>query len=117
MGYDMSDYMLVFRGRNRTLSPEQMQRTMDNWLAWFSELRATGHLKDGGHPLQDVRRLVSGKQRLVSDGPFVEAKDLVNGYIIVQANDLEHAVELAKGCPTLDREGSVEIRPVADFAP
>jgi hypothetical protein len=113
----MNDYMLVFRGRNRSLSPEQTQRTMEKWLGWFAELRESGHLKDGGHPLADVRKVVTGKQRTVNDGPFVEAKDLVNGYIIVEANDLEHATELAKGCPTLDGGGSVEVRPIEKSAP
>jgi hypothetical protein len=109
----MNDYILLFRGRDRSLSPEQMQRTMEKWLGWFEALRRSGHLKDGGHPLEDARKLVTGKQRVVTDGPFVEAKDLVNGYIIVAANDLQHAIELAKDCPTLDREGSVAVRPIA----
>jgi hypothetical protein len=113
----MDDYILLFRGRNRSLSPEQMQRTMEKWLAWFEGLRKSGHLKDGGHPLADARKIVTGKQRSVNDGPFVEAKDLVNGYIVVMADDLEHATELAKGCPTLDGDGSVEVRPIEKMAP
>ena len=45
-------------------------------------------------------------------GPYAEAKDLVNGYIQVDADDIEHAVELAKGCPILEVGGSVEVRPI-----
>lgn len=113
----MNDYVLLFRGRNRSLSPEQMQRTMEKWVGWFDELRKSGHLKDGGHPLEDARKVVTGRQRIVHDGPFVEAKDLVNGYIVIEANDLEHATELANGCPTLDGGGSVEVRPIEKLAP
>ncbi len=113
----MNDYVLLFRGRNRSLSPDQMQRTMEKWLVWFDELRKSGCLKDGGHPLEDARKVVTGKQRTVNDGPFVEAKDLVNGYIVVAADDLAHATELAKGCPTLDGGGSVEVRPIEKLAP
>jgi len=113
----MDNYMLLFRGRNRCLSPEQMQRVIEKWRGWFDELRKAGHLKDGGHPLQDLRKVVTGRQRIVTDGPFVEAKDLVNGYIVVTATDLAQAVELAKGCPTLDGDGSVEVRPIENGAP
>jgi hypothetical protein len=48
----------------------------------------------------------------VTDGPFAEAKDVVGGYTLVEARDLEHAVELSKGCPIFEREGAVEVRPV-----
>ena len=57
-------------------------------------------------------RLVSGKQKAVSDGPFAEVKDLVNGYIVIEARDLDHAVVLAKGCPIFDDGGAVEVRPI-----
>jgi hypothetical protein len=49
---------------------------------------------------------------MVKDGPFAEAKDVVAGYIVVQASDLSQAAELAKGCPILEVGGSVEIRPI-----
>jgi hypothetical protein len=48
----------------------------------------------------------------VKDGPYAEAKDVVGGYIIVEADDIGQAVELSKGCPILDAGGSVEVRPV-----
>ena len=50
----------------------------------------------------------------MTDGPYAEAKDLVLGFIIVEARDLAEAAELSKGCPMLDGDGSVEIRPVAN---
>ncbi|HLH87787.1 MAG TPA: YciI family protein [Xanthobacteraceae bacterium] len=108
----MNDYLLLFRGRNASQSPEQMQRALERWQAWFADLRATGRLKDRGHPLEDGRKIVGGKQRVVTDGPFIEVKDLVNGYIVIEADDIDAATELAKGCPTLDAGGSVEVRPV-----
>jgi hypothetical protein len=47
----------------------------------------------------------------VSVGPYAEAKDLVSGYLVVTAEDLEAATELAKGCPVFERDdGSVEVR-------
>jgi hypothetical protein len=49
---------------------------------------------------------------VVNDGPYAEAKDVVGGYIVVEAKDLTHAAELAKDCPILEVGGSVEIRPI-----
>ena len=56
--------------------------------------------------------MVKGKQKTVTDGPFAEAKDVVGGFTLIQARDLEQAVELSKACPILEGGGSVEVRPV-----
>jgi hypothetical protein len=108
----MSEFTFLFRGRDRTGSPDQMQKGMERWVAWFKDLGAKGHLKHPGNPLQDTGKVVKGKQKTVHDGPYAEAKDIINGYISVEANDLAHAVELSKGCPILDVGGSVEVRPI-----
>lgn len=108
----MSEFTYLFRGRDITASPEQMQKTMEKWVAWFKDLGAKGHLKEPGHPLEHTGKVVTGKQKIVNDGPFAEAKDVVGGYIVVEAKDLLHAVELSKGCPILEAGGSVEVRPI-----
>jgi len=108
----MSEFTYLFRGRETSLSPEQMQKTMATWLVWFKELDAKGHIKDPGRPLAATGMVVAGKKKLISDGPYAEAKDVIGGYIVVEARDIHHAVELSKGCPILDVGGSVEVRPV-----
>jgi hypothetical protein len=108
----MSQFTYLFRGRETSASPEQMQKTMEKWVAWFKELGANGHLKDPGHPLEHTGKVVKGKQKIVNDGPYAEAKDVVGGYILIEAEDLPHAAELAKGCPILEAGGSVEVRPI-----
>ena len=108
----MSEFTYLFRGRKATGSPEEMQKHFEQWVAWFKELGAAGRLKDPGHPLQSTGKVVSGSQRVVKDGPYAEAKDVVGGYIIVEADDISQAVELSKGCPILEVGGSVEVRPV-----
>jgi hypothetical protein len=108
----MSEFTYLFRGREDFTSPEHAQRAMERWLAWFKQLREEGHLKDPGHPLEPGGRTVVGKSKLVKDGPYAEAKDVVGGYIIIEAPDLAGAVELSKGCPILDVGGSVEVRPI-----
>jgi len=108
----MTEFTYLFRGRETSGSPEQMQQHMQKWVAWFKDLGASGHLKDTGHPLEHTGAVVKGKQKLVNDGPYAEAKDVVGGYVVIEARDLSHAVELSKGCPILDVGGSVEVRPI-----
>ena len=108
----MSDFTFLYRGRDTNPSPEQMQKTMEKWRAWFKDLGEKGHLKDIGHPLEHTGKVVKGKQKAVTDGPFAEAKDVVGGFSLIQARDLDHAVELSKSCPILDVGGSVEVRQI-----
>jgi hypothetical protein len=108
----MSEFTYLFRGRETPGSPEQMQKQLEQWLAWFKDLGAKGHIKDPGHPLEATGTVVSGKQKAVNDGPYAEARDVVGGYMLIEANDLTHAVELSKGCPILEVGGSVEVRPI-----
>jgi dihydrofolate reductase len=68
---------------------------MEAFMTWIRELEATGHLKNQGQPLDPAGKVVRGKKGLVTDGPYVEAKDIVLGFIIVQARDLAQAAELA----------------------
>ena len=108
----MSEFTFLFRGRATFDSPEQMRKNMEKWVAWFRELGAQGHIKNPGHPLAPIGQTVTGKQKIITDGPYVEAKDLVGGYMLVEAKDLAHAVEISKGCPILEAGGAVEVRPI-----
>jgi len=108
----MSEFTLLFRGRDGSASPDQMQKTTQKWVAWLKELNEKGHVKFPGNPLEDTGKVVNGKQRTVHDGPYAEAKDVVCGYMLVEASDIAHAVELSKACPILAVGGSVEVRPV-----
>jgi len=107
----MSEFLYVYRGGNRAgLSPDQMQQVMQKWVAWMQGLAEKGHLKDRGHPLEAAGKLVNGRSKSVTDGPYAE-KDLIGGYSLIEARDLAQATELSKGCPILERDGSVEVRP------
>jgi hypothetical protein len=108
----MADFLYVFRGGGyQQLSPEQMQKHMQAWGDWISELSKRGQFK-GGDPLDPGGKQVRGKKKAVVDGPFAEAKDLVGGYLLVTAENLDAATELARGCPILEVDGSVEVRPI-----
>jgi hypothetical protein len=108
----MNEFVFLYRGGSRDGSPAEMQQVMQKWMNWFKELAERGHVKDRGQPLERVGKLVSGKRKTVTDGPFAEAKDVVGGYTLIVARDLDQAVELSKGCPILERDGEVEVRPV-----
>jgi hypothetical protein len=108
----MSEFAFLFRGRHTFASPEQTQQHTELWMKWFKELGAQGLLKDPGHPLESTGKIVKGPQKIVTDGPYAESKDVVGGYIVVEARDLAHAAELSKGCPILGVGGSVEVRPL-----
>jgi hypothetical protein len=108
----MSEFAFLYRGRDFNASPEQMQKTMEKWRAWFKELSEKGHIKDIGHPLEDAGKVVKGRQKTITDGPFAEAKDVIGGFTLIEAQDLQQAAELAKGCPILQAGGSLEIRPI-----
>jgi hypothetical protein len=110
----MSEFVFLYRGGERPVAPtpEQAQQLMQKWMGWLKNLTDKGHVKDPGHPLERSGKLVKGQPKTVTDGPFAEAKDVIGGYTLVTANDLEQAVELTSGCPILERGGFVEVRPV-----
>jgi hypothetical protein len=108
----MSEFTFLFRGRERSASPAEMQKNMEKWLVWFKELNAKGLMKDPGNPLADSGKVIRGRHKIVSDGPYAEAKDVVGGYIVIEAETLAEATDIAKSCPILDVGGSVEVRPV-----
>ncbi|MEP6835317.1 MAG: YciI family protein [Gemmatimonas sp.] len=117
----MTEFLLIYRSAPSSAAaafatPEMAQQSMQRWIAWIRELDAQGHLKDGGQPLEPSGKTVQGKSRVITDGPFAESKDLVGGFSIILAKDAAQAAELAKGCPILDGEGSVEVRPVRSMA-
>jgi hypothetical protein len=113
----MPEFVFLFRATAEQQSaamgsPEQAQQSMKAWLDWVRELDANGHLKSPGQPLAVAGKVVRGPGATVTDGPYVEAKDLVLGFNVVHARDLDHAVELASRCPMAQGGGMVEIRPV-----
>ena len=71
----MSEFAFLFRGEDpMARSPEQMQRSLQKWLAWFKELKESGAIKEPGQPLERLGKVV--RSRAVHDGPYAEAKDV-----------------------------------------
>ncbi len=110
----MKDFMFLFKGpyyEELELSPEKAQNHMEKWFAWIEELRSQGIYVDG-KPLVRSGKTVSGIDQVVTDGPFAESKELVGGYFIIKANDIDEAVAATKGFPDYGLGGSVEVREV-----
>lgn len=114
----MAKFLFIYRNNSETyytLSPDEMQQQHQKWQAWMAEGFSKGWMIDGGAGLQKDGRVVSS-QKIVSDGPFIETKDMIGGFTMIQADTLDEAAEHAKGCPILLRGGSVEVRPIWTFA-
>jgi hypothetical protein len=114
----MAKFLFVYRGGNdayATMTPEQLQENMQKWTSWIGEGFQKGWMVDAGDALTEEGRVVNAK-KVVTDGPFVESKEVVGGYSIVNADTIDKAAELAKGCPGLLTGGKVEVRPLAGLA-
>jgi hypothetical protein len=109
-----SHFLLVLRTpQDRPdLSPEEMQRSLERGIEWIRAMKTSGHYVSGD-PLGETGHVLRGKHgRQMSDGPFVEGKEIVAGYVLIVAQDLATAIEVARACPGLERDASVEIRPI-----
>ncbi len=91
------------------MSAEDMQKEIEMHMKWIGEL---GDQFDSGEALQPDSRSITGGDKVVTDGPFIESKELIGGFYILNANTMEEAVELAKGCPVLELGGRIEVREV-----
>jgi hypothetical protein len=114
----MAKFLFVYRGDGTAadrMTPEEMQQHMQKWQNWISEGLQKGWIIDAGDALTKEGRVVKAK-KVVMDGPFVEAKEIVGGFSIVQADTIDAAAELAKGSPALLTGGSVEVRCLAGFS-
>jgi hypothetical protein len=109
----MKEFLLVFRRDFATKevqpSPEQIQAMMKPWQDWMGSLAAQNKLANPGNRLNSEGRVVK-PNNLITNGPYAEIKEAIGGYIIIKAEDIDEAAELAKGCPVLQIGGNVEVR-------
>ena len=112
----MPQYMLMFLGDDdqfEATPTEDRKKKYAEIMSWWDDLSKKGVIK-GGEELQHrntattVRR-VNGKMT-VSDGPFIESKEHVGGWAMVEVPDLDAAIAIAKSWPS----GDVEVRPIVE---
>lgn len=113
----MKEYLLLFRGGYDRImqQPEQeFLSHMDKWKKWMNNLEKQ-KIFVAAQPLGRTGKQVIGRDKVVTDGPFVEGKEIVGGYLICKALSYDEAVVIAKGCPILEAGGIVEVREITEM--
>ncbi|MDB5009951.1 MAG: transcription initiation protein [Mucilaginibacter sp.] len=111
----MNDFLLIFRrdfnpGENQP-SPEKLQGMMKDWQDWMGGIAAQNKLVDPGNRLAGDGKVVRA-DKVITNGPYVEIKEAIGGYIVIRAESMDEAAEISKGCPILTIKGNVEVREI-----
>ncbi|MDR3713731.1 MAG: YciI family protein [Puia sp.] len=111
----MNQFLIIVRGSDHSsATPEQMKKRLDLFGEWVQKV-LNGRFVSGA-PLEDGdARLLKSKTEVLTDGPFIESKEMISGYIIIQAGDIGEAVELTKECPLLG-QFQLEVRKLKPMA-
>lgn len=100
--------------RANALSPEQQQAEIQVMVNWVEDLTRSGNFIQGD-PLEGGMRMAT-RDSILSDGPFIEAKEGITGYTLIKANNIDQAAELAMQCPLVQNGHiKIEVRPVLLF--
>jgi hypothetical protein len=113
----MKKFLLLIREdlhKVMTMTPEQQNADIQTMIKWVEELTQSGHFLQGD-PLETGMRIAT-KEGILSDGPFIEAKEGISGYTMIQAEDLDQAADLAAACPLVQSgQLKIEVRPILEF--
>ena len=112
----MGQYLiLIYEDEKRyaEASPEVLNEVMEAHGRFAEQVPALGAKLLGGHALQPTTTATTIRADVVTDGPFVETKEVLGGYYLIEAADLDQALEVGKLCPA--RFGGVEVRPIMVF--
>ena len=111
----MNEFLLIFRRDFNTKetqpSPEHLQNMMKDWQNWMGSIAARNKLVNSGNRLSEEGKVVKPGS-LITNGPYVELKEAIGGYIIIRAESMDEAAEISKGCPILTIGGNVEVRTI-----
>jgi hypothetical protein len=112
----MPQYLLLLHENPATstaMSPEEMQQCIAQYRAWSQRLAEAGKMRSGEKLREEGGRFVrpNGGKVEVVDGPYAEAKEVVTGLFIVDAESYDEAVDLCRDCPHLSF-GSIEVREI-----
>lgn len=114
----MSEFMMIFRMApiaNFQPTPEQMQESIKHWQDWIGSIAAQGKFVSTNQLGFNGKTLKP--DGVITDGPYAELKEIVGGYIIVNAENIDDALKLAEGCPILFVGGHVEVRDIMQLNP
>ena len=108
----MAKFMFIYRSEAADpseMTPEQMQQAVQKWMTWIQGGVEAGWMIDGGDGLLPMGKVVKADGTVI-DGPFAESKELVGGYSLIEAKDLDEAVKFTANCPSFGYGGNVEVR-------
>ena len=111
----MKEFALIFRTSTDIdfkPTPAQMQDVLTSWTNWMGGIAAKDRLIDKGSRMGISGSKTVAAGNVITDGPFTEIKEFINGVMYIRAKDIDEAVEIAKGCPMLQGGGKVEVRPL-----
>ena len=94
----------------KNMSQEQLQEDIKQFTQWVEKLAKTGNYVSGD-PLETSGWLIK-KDEILTDGPFIESKEAIGGYFIIQAENAQKAIEIAQSCPIFTQGGYLELRPI-----
>ena len=111
----MNQFLIIVKGSDHAVaSPEQMQKRMERFGEWVQKVLNGRYVS--GAPLEESdARLLKSRTEVLTDGPFLESKEMISGYIVISANDIEEATALTKECPLLG-EFQLELRRMKPMA-
>lgn len=108
----MKKFMLVFRvPSNHLPTEEDVKSRAKDWEEWIGGIAAQGKFVNAGARLANEGKVLK-MSGVITDGPFVEIKEQLGGFIVIKAESLDEATTLSHGCPIFMVGGSVEIRQV-----
>ncbi len=110
----MAQYVvLIYEDENAwDNSPQMWDQVMKAHGRFAEQVAELGGTILGGEALQPTATATTIRADVVTDGPFVESKEALGGFYLIEARDLDHAIELGRLCPA--GAGGVEVRPVLD---
>jgi hypothetical protein len=109
----MTEFMMIFRNDYNPAfkpSPEQMEASIKQWQDWIGGIAAQGKFVSTNRLGFEGKTLKPNQ--VIVDGPYAEVKEIIGGYILVKATNIDEAMKLAEGCPILNIGGHVEVRNV-----
>jgi hypothetical protein len=113
----MKEFMMIYRMASMgdyNPTPEQLQESIKQWQDWIGGIAAQGKFVSTNQLGFTGKTLKPNN--VITDGPYAEVKEMVGGYVIVKANDIDDAIKLAHGCPILFMGGHVEVRDIMEMS-
>jgi len=109
----MASYLILIYEQETELTNDQFVDLMNQHNAFPAAVERHGGKLVGGKALQPTPTATSIRGDVVTDGPFVETKEALGGYYLIEADDLDQALRISKECPA--PRGGVEVRPIWEF--